>query len=169
MLPLALSEVFIDKGLVGVSSVRYFEKILREIKSSNEIQIPQITLTKNTEKLIDTFFLYGGLPLAYLRTNTAERLSEIRLTVERGFDLMSVDNDSVAEIVRLELATLNSKEFTYKYVLTKTRLKRRDEINKVIDGLINHGYLIKKKLSFLPEDKSSYLSVFSYVDPGITV
>jgi predicted AAA+ superfamily ATPase len=167
MLPLALSEVFIDKGLIGESSFRYFDKILREIKSCNEIQIPQITLTNNAEKLIDTFFLYGGLPLAYLRTSAEEKLSEIRLTVERGFDLMSVDNSSVAEIVRLELAKLNSKEFTYKYVLTKTRLKRRDEFNKVIDGLINHGYLIKKKLSFLPEDKSSYLSVFSYVDPGI--
>lgn len=167
MLPLALSEIFIDKGLVEVSFLRYFEKLLREIKDFDDIKIPQITLTDDAEKLIDSFFLYGGLPLAYLRTSAEEKLSEIRLTVERGFDLMSVDNTSISEVVRLELANLNSKEFTYKYVLTKTRLKKRDEINMVIDGLINHGYLVKKKLSFLPEDKSSYLSVFSYIDPGI--
>ncbi len=167
MLPLALSEIFIDKSLVEVSSLRYFERLLREIKDIDDIKLPQITLTDDSEKLIDSFFLYGGLPLAYLRSSAEEKLSEIRLTVERGFDLMSVNNASISEVVKLELAKLNSKEFTYKYVLTKTRLKKRDEINIVIDGLINHGYLVKKKLSFLPEDKSSYLSVFSYIDPGI--
>lgn len=167
MLPLSLSEIFVDKNLVRKDSVLYFEEILREVKSLSEVQIPEVTLTGEGEDSIDAYFKYGGLPLSYLASDIKEKLLEIRLTVERGFDLMSAENNSVAEIVKLELANLNSKEFTYKYVLTKTRLKRRDEINRVIDDLINHGYLIKKKLSFLPEDKSSYLSVFSYIDPGI--
>lgn len=167
MLPLSLGEIFVDKGLVDKNSLRHFEQILRNEDNLNNLHLPQTTLRDEETKLIDSFFLYGGLPLAYTATNTEDKLLEVRLTVERGFDLMSVDNNSIAENVKFELANLNSKEFTYKHILTKTRLKRRDDINKVIDELINHGYLFKKKLSFLPEDKSSYLSTYSYIDPGI--
>jgi len=37
----------------------------------------------------------------------------------------------------------------------------------VIDALINHGYLLKKKPLLIGEDRRSYLNNFSYIDPGI--
>ena len=46
-------------------------------------------------------------------------------------------------------------------------MRRRDQINKVIDALINQGYLLKKKPLLVSEDRRSYLNNYSYIDPGI--
>jgi len=133
----------------------------------SELKIPELTVDADIRAALDAFLRYGGLPLAYLSRGDDEKLSEIRMTVERGFDLMSVDNNEIADKIRTNLAELHSREFTYKNILERTRLRRRETINQVIDGLINHGYLVKKKPMLLGTSKESYFSVFSYVDPGI--
>ena len=46
-------------------------------------------------------------------------------------------------------------------------MRRRDQINRVIDALVNHGYLLKKKPLLIGEDRRSYLNNYSYIDPGI--
>ena len=69
--------------------------------------------------------------------------------------------------IRIELADLHPQEFAYKNILNKTRLRRRDTIYGVIDDLLNHGYLFKKNPILFYPGKSSYLSTFSYSDPGI--
>jgi predicted AAA+ superfamily ATPase len=126
-----------------------------------------MTLSNEMTQLFKNYFIYGGLPLSILANEPAQKLKEIRLTTERGFDLMSNENKANSDLVRLELAKLNSKEFTYQNILTKTRVRQRAVINVIIDDLINHGYLVKKQPLILIKDKTSYLSVYSFTDPGI--
>jgi predicted AAA+ superfamily ATPase len=87
--------------------------------------------------------------------------------VERGFDLFSLENNDASEAIKIELARLHSKEFAYNNIFARTRINRRDTVNKVIDELINHDYLVRKRPLLLKAHKSSYLSTFSYLDPGI--
>ncbi len=167
MLPLSLSELGIDKGWFSAEDKNIFEKIIFEPSSLDEIVLPSISLHPSLSELLRTFFVFGGLPLTFYYENPEEKLREIRLVIERGFELMSEGNGDVADQVRIELAHLHSIEFTYKNILEKTRLRKRDVINLIIDQLINNGYLVKKKPSHLEGGKASYLNVFSYIDPGI--
>jgi predicted AAA+ superfamily ATPase len=167
MLPLSLNELIIDQKLAPPDSMHLFRNILWEAETLNKLRIPEIGWTEKIPKLLSEFSIYGGLPLAVAANSNLEKLREIRMTVERGFDLISSDNNSTADIVRRELALLHSREFTYKNILEKTRLRQRDQINDSIDKLINHGYLVKRKLYYFEQQKSSYLTIFSYVDPGI--
>ncbi len=80
---------------------------------------------------------------------------------------MSTDNNSLADTIRIELAHLHAQEFAYKNIFEKTRTKNRDVINQFIDQLVNNGYLVKKKPLLLDGKRTSYLSIFSYIDPGI--
>jgi predicted AAA+ superfamily ATPase len=167
MLPFSLSEIVIHQQIVPLEFENQFQEILWEAKNLNKIQLGECSWSQGVNVIIQDFFIYGGLPLSYLSDSKLEKLREIRMTVERGFDLISNDNNTVSEIVRKELALLQSQEFTYKHILEKTRQRQRDVINKCIDQLINNGYLTKRKLFNFEESKSSYLSIFSYTDPGI--
>ncbi len=149
------------------SKLNGIEEILYDVSELNNIRIPKLEVTEKVKKAIISFFEFGGIPLVLLAKNNKARLSEIRLIVERGFELFSDDNANSNDTIRVELAKLHSQEFTYQNIFNKTRLRRRENINSVIDDLINHGYLVRKKPTLLKNNKSSYLSVFSYVDPGI--
>lgn len=167
MLPISLREYFVGQSWVPKDSLDLFEKILWECKNLKELTLPELTINNEMNQFVQNYFVYGGLPLSILASTPEKKLKEIQLTTERGFDLMSRDNSAVGEMVRYELAHLNSKEFTYKNILGKTRVKQRKIINIYIDDLINHGYLVKKQPLLFFKDKSSYLSVFSFIDPGI--
>lgn len=165
VLPISLRELSIDKGFVGKDV--HFENILWKTDNIDSLQLPKCEIPPDFYNTIQEYFIYGGLPLVLTSEGQEKKLREIKLTVERGFDLMSKDNNSIAETIRIELADLHSQEFAYKNILNKTRLRRRDTINVVIDELINHGYLYKKSPILFYAGKSSYLSTFSYTDPGI--
>jgi predicted AAA+ superfamily ATPase len=167
MLPLSLSELILNRKMAAKEFENQFQTLLWETDSLAKIKIPEISWTEKIESLTEEFFIYGGLPLSVLSKSKIEKLREIRMTVERGFDLISSGNNSIADIVRKELALLQSQEFTYKHILEKTRQRQRDVINECIDKLINHGYLVKRKLFHFEQEKSSYISLFSYTDPGI--
>lgn len=166
MLPLSLKEIATSKGWYTGEVNFFHDFVLTENGLSNSKQI-EATITPEMKKHIAVYFEFGGLPLAHLAKGPQEKLGEIRLTVERGFELLSEDNSNQNEIIRIELAKLQAQEFTYQNIFNKTRLRRRENVNAVIDDLINHGYLVRKKPSLLMNNKSSYFNVFSYVDPGI--
>lgn len=119
------------------------KKRLRQTKSIDEIEIPKLTLSSQIQTICQNYLKFGGLPLALLAESTEDKLAEIRLTVERGFELMSHENSNLDDVIRIELAHLQSKEFTYKNILEKTRLRRREIVNKNINELLNHGYVVK--------------------------
>lgn len=126
-----------------------------------------ISLTDEIKKTVGQYLIYGGFPLAYLESRPEEKLVEIRKVVERGFESLSKDNDNISDAVKLELAFAHSREFGYQGLFQKTGIRRRDIINRTIDRLLNYGYLVKKKPLLLGSDKRSYLSVYSYTDPGM--
>ena len=167
MTPISLFELAESKGYIPKNPSPSIEQILWNSYEVKDIKFPLIHVTEDLIKLSQSYFVFGGLPLSILANSLEQKLIQIRLTVERGFELMSQDNNSLADIIRIELANLNSREFAYKNIFEKTRIKSRDAINKIIDQLINHGYLVKKKPLLLEGDRTSYLSVFSYIDPGI--
>ncbi len=167
MLPISLAELAIENQWATPNDLSLFGDILWRCKNIDEVVIPKINVPENLSRITEQFLTFGGLPLALVSDSEESKLREIRLTIERGFDLMAVESNSMAEVVRAELARLHSSEFTYKNIMEKTRVRRRDSINQIVDQLMNHGYLVRKRPVLFVEGKTSYLSVFSYVDPGI--
>lgn len=167
--PFSLPEILASRKLIDPS----FPKIFHEIILSGSIKQPAekidlgLALTPKIKEVIDGYLVYGGLPLACLAGQESDRLSEIQKVVERGFESLSEGNESAADSIRIELAELQSQEFSYQGLFRKTGLRRRDVVNRHIDFLLNHGYLVKKKPLVAGGERRSYLSVFSYVDPGI--
>lgn len=168
MLPLSLSEILVADKKITESQQCLFPDLLKNFEMIDLATTKDLSLTSQVQNLTKTYFKFGGLPLAHLATSNEKKLMEIRLTVERGFELFATANDSACEKVKIELARLQSREFTYKNILERTRIRSRDTVNSTIDELINHGYLVKKKPLLLKEGKSSYLSIYSYIDPGVT-
>lgn len=167
MMPISLSEIGVQKNWVTPEIIKKFEGLLFH-QTSIEDFLTDVNIRKEPDKeSLDLYLKYGGLPLVYTTDQIDEKLREIRLIVERGFDLFSKDNNRISEIVRVELAKLHSLEFTYKNILERARVRKRDIINENLDALINHGYLVKKKPLLLESGRSTYLSVFSFIDPGI--
>ena len=164
--PFSLPELLEHEKLIPTNSHQLFRNFIE----TPRISLPEslgITVTPKVRELISTYLVFGGLPLIYQTEKRADKLREIRKVVERGFEAISNDTDDISDMVRIELARIHSREFTYQNILKQTGLRKRDIINGVIDGLIGHGYLHKKKPIIFEEGKRSYLSVFSYSDPGI--
>lgn len=168
MLPISLSEIAVNNKWLDSQIVTDFEAFLfHQIGIKQLLSSAEITLPAELKLTLDLYSKYGGLPLVFKAINHEEKLREIRLVVERGFELLTTENNNISEITRVELANLHSKEFTYKNIMERTRVRKRDVINKNINDLLNHGYLIKKKPFLFEVSKTSYLSVYSYTDPGI--
>lgn len=164
--PFSLGEILCHEKMTQPEWVRQFRDVLFNWQNGQDVEIP-LDLNEGIKRIMARYLCYGGFPLVHLAQNNDDRLVEIRKIVERGFELMSVDNETAADTIKLELARLDSREFAYQGVFQRTGLRRRDRINKVIDALINHGYLLKKKPLLIGEDRRSYLNNYSYIDPGI--
>ena len=109
-------------------------------------EIPSLKVTvSDIRHELEAYTRYGGLPLAYLRETEDDKLREIQLVVERGFDAFYSDGDNISDIIRIALAERHSKEFAYQGIMQSTGIRKRDTINKVIEELIQHGYLLKKR------------------------
>ncbi len=164
--PFSLPEILLHEGFIRNKDMQLFQNLLFESLDPSEIKL-EVDSVAYFEKIIDRYLTIGGLPLAHLASSQRDSLLEIRKVVERGFELMNTSNESLSEVVKVELALIHSREFTYKNIMNKTRIRRREVINKTIDELINHGYLVLKKPVLFEEDRKSYLTVYSYIDPGI--
>lgn len=164
--PFSLGEILCHENMVEPEWVWQFREILFNWQNGRGVEIP-LDLNEGIQRVIAGYLRYGGFPLVHLAQDNDSRLVEIRKIVERGFELMSVNNETTADTVKLELARLDSREFAYQGVFQRTGLRRRDQINKVIDALINQGYLLRKKPLLIGEERRSYLNNFSYIDPGI--
>lgn len=167
MLPLSLPEILFSEKIIPKDHLFFFQNILLSSNKLDDIPKTELSLSEPISTIANTYATFGGLPLSYIAQEQTQKLTEIKLTVERGFDLFTVENNDASEVVKIELAQLHSKEFAYNNIFARTRTNRRDTINKVINELINHDYIVRKRPLLLKEHKSSYLSVFSYIDPGI--
>jgi predicted AAA+ superfamily ATPase len=171
--PFSLAEILAYEGFIKMEDIGLFRGLLftKENRVPGEKIALGLELNESTRKrisdIIGEYIVFGGLPLVYLAKSREEKLNEIKKVVERGFESLSVGNENISDAVKIELAKLNAQEFTYQGLFQKTGIRRRDIINATIDQLINHGYLLKKKPYLESGYRRSYLSVFSFVDPGI--
>jgi predicted AAA+ superfamily ATPase len=166
--PFYPSELLVHQGNISSEASKWFaQNIFFQFMKNEIMQIPawDITLSADIKYQLDTFLSVGGLPLAFLK-GSGSGLSEVRKSVERGFEALEVAGDNLSEIIEVELAQMNAQEFTYKNIFKKTGLRRREIVNKVIANLIDHGYLLDKR-PFTKEGFRSYLVVYSFIDPGI--
>lgn len=172
--PFSLAEIIAHLGIVSLKDIGVFRDVLfsgsnagsLEKKADLHLALSDSDRVKISE-VVREYLVFGGLPLAYLARTRDEKLAEVKKVVERGFESLSVGNENISDAVKIELAKLDSQEFTYQGLFQKTGVRRRDLINNTIDQLINHGYLLKKKPYLDNGERRSYLSVFSFVDPGI--
>ncbi len=109
--PFSLPEILAHRGFIGLKDTALFKDML----FSNEIEDMGIKtdLRPEISQVVKEYIVYGGLPLAYLAQTRDEKLAEIKKVVERGFESLSVGNENVSDAVKIELAMLNSQEFTY--------------------------------------------------------
>lgn len=171
--PLSLSEILANIGLIKLTDADAIRNIIlsSDQKALEGVLDLKLALSDDDRKkisaIVEDYSIFGGLPLTYLTEGRENKLIEIRKVVERGVESLSRDNENVSDVIKIELARLHSKEFAYQGIYQKTGIRRRDLINRTIDQLINQGYLLRKKPIIEDEKRRSYLSVFSYIDPGI--
>ncbi len=167
LLPLSLPEIFLHEDiLTDLSNVELFSKHLYELDSP-ELPATKFTFTNTMQSIIERFFDIGGLPLSFLAESRFESLKQIQMVVERGFEVMTVDTNNVSDLIKVELAKLNSQEFSYQGIFQRTAIRNRDEVNAIIEEMLGHGYLCARKPIFPNDNRRSYLSKYSYIDPGI--
>ncbi|MBI2091780.1 MAG: ATP-binding protein [Deltaproteobacteria bacterium] len=171
--PFSLAEILAHMGFIKLKDADIFREIILSkdsglLQEKIDLRLAQSdSAREKIAAIVKEYSTFGGLPLAYLAKNENEKLIEIEKVVERGFESFSINNENNSDTIKIELAKLHSQEFAYQGVFQKTGLRRRDIINKTIDQLINQGYLLKKKPYLEDENRKSYLTVFSYIDPGI--
>jgi hypothetical protein len=117
--------------------------------------------------IIDEYCAFGGIPLVYREKTKRLKFFALRQIIERGLIYADSETQEIFDIILTEIGRLDSREFSYQGILNKTRLRRREKINKVIQYLINQGYLFKKTLKLFHDKKTSYLFTLSLADPGI--
>ncbi|MBL7670447.1 MAG: ATP-binding protein [Bdellovibrionaceae bacterium] len=164
MMPFSLSEILCFENHLSEDVTTVFKRIFLDLKLPDEI--PTISLTHSIEESCKKYFDFGGTPRAYLVEDVQQKMIEVKQVVERGFEALSFGNSSYLDQITVDLANLHSKEFTYQGIFQKTGLRRRENINHKIDQLLNHGYLLKKKPKILVDDRSTYISSYSFIDPG---
>lgn len=168
--PLTLPEILASNGLIELDASIDFQSLLENFDSAAAAELAstyKITITEEFRRIINRYLHLGGLPLAVLNSVESRALAEIRKVVERGFEAFSSSMEGYEDSVRVYLAENHSKEFGYQGIFQRTGLRKRDDINKVIETLLNQGYLLKKKPLVLEQNRRTYLTVYAYSDPGI--
>lgn len=128
--------------------------------------LPPIDITPSLRQMMESYIRFGGLPGVWRQQDSKAKLMELQSVAERGFYPLSEDTQSLADIIRVALAQMNGREFTYATIFQKARTDKRYKINAVIDELVNQGYLFKKTPRLFHPSKSSYLFILSWIDPG---
>jgi predicted AAA+ superfamily ATPase len=162
----SLPEILSYSGISDLHSVADEFRSLLFDSAVPEVLNRNLSLTSEIAAIIQRYLQIGGLPLAHLASGS-DSLEAVRAVVDRGFESIHSDNLNFSDLVLVELAKINSREFTYSNIFQRTGERRRDKVNDVIKGLIEHGYLVVKRPVFPNESRRSYLCVYSYTDPGI--
>lgn len=162
---LSIPEILLAKKLINEHDVDFFTKILKFEKPRT---IPNsLSCTIDIKTVLSNYLERGGFPLAHLADSHSDAITAVQLVVERGFEPILRDGQNISDLIIMELAKLNSREFSYKNIMRKSGIKKRNLINEVIQNLVGHGYLISKKPTFFEKPLRSYLSSHCWTDPGI--
>jgi len=111
--------------------------------------------------------LFGTIPLVHQEKTKEEKLFAIANIINRGYQPIAGLTQLEEDTILSEIARLNNREFTYQTVLNKTRMKRREKINAVIEFYIQNGILLRRSRKLFADHKQSYHVIYSFVDPGL--
>ena len=119
-------------------------------------------------KDFNTYRSFGTIPLVYQEKTPEDKLFAITNIIDRGYQPIAGLTQRETDIIISEIANLNNREFTYQTILNKTRLKRREKINTVINFYTNNGILLSRIKKLFVNYKQSYHIIYSFVDPGLS-
>lgn len=172
MQTLSMAEILRGENLVTKGVCEHYEALLQSMFLDRKAMpaiadLPELQITGGTSERATAYLVRGGLPLAWQAASTADALQEVKKVYERGFEPILKDTSQVSNIVAQALAATHSKEFSYQGIMQRSRLSQRRLIVEAINSLMAHGYLYQKQPTFFDTDHRSYLSTYSYCDPGI--
>lgn len=163
--PLGLNEIYSNKKFCDkITFNKWFD--LLNGKSPDMLLDVKGDWNKIREDF-SVFRHYGTIPLVYREKSSKAKLISLANIIDRGYVPVQGIKQEEADTILNELAKLNNREFKYQTILNKTRFKRREKINNVIDFYINSGVLTSKRRKLFIDKKSSYHIIYSFVDPGL--
>ena len=133
--PFSLNEIYAHKNLCEKVDRSLWCRLIK-----GETPEALLDIKGDWQKITKDFKSYrsfGTLPLVYQEKTDKEKLYAITNVIDRGYKPIAGLNQRVAEIIITEIAKLNNREFTYQNIFNKTRIKRREKINAVIDFYSN--------------------------------
>jgi len=163
--PFSLNEIYSEQGLCEWVNVPVWTEIL------NGAPLDALLKIKGDWQQIaqdfNKFRPLGTIPLVYQEATRDEKLIAIANIINRGYRPIAGLTQREAETILTELTRLNNREFTYQTILNKTRLKRREKINAVIEFYTQNGLLMQRSRKIFSEHKQSYHTIYSFIDPGL--
>ena len=163
--PFSLNEIYSDMRLCDRVDTALWCELL-EGASPNQL----LRIKGNWTKIYEDYRSYrpfGTIPLIYQEKTRAEKLIAIANIINRGYMPIAGLTQNETETILTEIARLNNREFTYQTILNKTRLKRREKINAVIDFYSQNGLLLSRSRKLFSDHKQSYHTIYSFIDPGL--
>ena len=169
LFPLSIPEIAAHKKILPRFDPQIFNSLLWDAKNPLKEYLAAIRRPNEIDELTRLYLIKGGLPLAVKSSSIHRALMQIQLTTERGVTDTYHQTIAIADEIRRHLAFSNSQEFTYQTIHQKIRSTKRHVVDNVIDHLLNHGYIFKKRpyLEDFESSKSTYFANYSWVDPGM--
>lgn len=109
----------------------------------------------------------GTIPLVFREKSLPRKHQSLANIVDRGYYPIAGLSQEEFDIIQMELAALNNREFTYRTIFNKTRITRRKKINAAIKFLEFQGLLVKKRRRIFEDARISYHVIYSFVDAGL--
>jgi len=166
LFPFSLNEIFSARGWVELAGAcKLKDLILGDI-------LPEEFLYRSYERelVLEALGEYrhiGTIPFVLTGNTLEDKFRLIGQVINRGLPPIEGIDQNIYDIVLTELAKLNEKEFTYQTILQKTRLKRREKIDRILRYLCENGVLFRRSRIIFEPSRISYHFISTFVDPGI--
>ncbi len=163
--PFSLNEIYTHKNLCEKVDISLWRRII-----DGGTPEPLLDIKGDWLQIFKDFKSYrpfGTIPLVYQEKTPEEKLYAITNIIDRGYQPIAGLTQKETDTIISEIANLNNREFTYQTILNKTRLKRREKINVVIDFYTNNGLLLSRTRKLFIDYKQSYHIIYSFIDPGL--
>ena len=167
--PLSMQEIMTHQGLCSDEGPLHFEQLLESQDSLEDYQPWRPNVAPEIQGIVKRYLIVGGLPQAWLAEDIRSAMTAVKLVAERGITETYQTTVAADDEIRQYLADQNSQEFTYKGLQQTLRSSKRNVVDRVIDHLMNHGYIFKKTpyLGGVATTHSTYFATYSWVDPGL--
>jgi predicted AAA+ superfamily ATPase len=167
--PLSIQEILTHHKLCTNEGLTHFGNLIENPIDLEEYKPWRPTVVAEIRDIVRRYLVVGGLPQAWLANDLRSSLTAVKLVAERGITDTYQTTVAADDETRQFLADRNSQEFTYKGLQQTLRSSKRNTVDRVIDHLMNHGYLFKKTpfLGNFTTTHSTYFATYSWVDPGL--